>query len=255
MKFIDTHAHLYDEYFLDDLAALLAKAQSAHVEEIYLPNCDQYTIPAMMHICKQFPQILKPMMGLHPCYVKEDYKKELEIVTQWLAIEKFAAVGEIGLDYYWDLSHVAEQQEAFKYQIELAIEYQLPIVIHTRESLDDGIAIVREKQNGNLKGIFHCFSGNLEQAKAIIDLGFHIGIGGVVTYKKSDLPDIIAALPLEAIVLETDAPYLAPMPHRGKKNESAYIPIIAQKIADIKNLSIEDVARITTTNAQQIFKF
>jgi TatD DNase family protein len=193
------------------------------------------------------------MMGLHPCYVKANYLDELNVVKQWLQERKFYAIGEIGLDYYWDLSFKEQQLDTFKQQIDLALQYQLPIVIHSRESIDDCIAIVKEKQNGKLKGIFHCFSGNLEQAKDIIETGLYLGIGGVITYKKSTLPDIIKEISLSYIVLETDAPYLAPVPYRGKRNESAYIPVIAAKIAEMNGIAIEEIASVTTQNAEKIF--
>jgi len=255
MQFIDTHAHMYDEQFLENIDEFVKKAQAEFVNEIYLPNCDQHTIAPMMEICKQYPEVFKPMMGLHPCYVKEDYKAELQIVADWLAKEKFAAVGEIGLDFYWDKTFAAQQIKAFEYQTRLALDYDLPIIIHTRSSTDEAIELLKPLQNGNLKGIFHCFGGTQQQAQQIIDLGFMMGIGGVVTFKKSELPEVLKNVPLSQIVLETDAPYLAPMPFRGKQNQSAYIPYIAEKIAQIKEMSIEDVAQITTSNAQKLFKF
>jgi TatD DNase family protein len=185
---------------------------------------------------------------------QRNYKLELEIAESWLQKEKFSAIGEIGLDYYWDTTFVSEQKEAFNLQMDWALSLQLPIIIHTRESIQDGIDMVRAKQNGNLQGIFHCFGGSAEEAKQIIDLGFYLGIGGVATFKKSSLPEILKDIPLEHIVLETDAPYLAPVPYRGKRNESSYIPIIGTKIAEIKNCSVEEVAAITTQNAERIFR-
>lgn len=255
MKWIDTHAHLYDEQFFSTIDNFVTKAIDEGVAKIYLPNCDQHTITSMLEIAKLYPDVLKPMMGLHPCYVKDDYKDELVIVRDWLQKEKFAAVGEIGLDYYWDITHKAQQQDAFDEQMSLALAYQLPIVIHTRDSIDDGIAMVKNRQNGQLKGIFHCFSGTIAQAEQIIDLGFLLGIGGVVTYKKSTLPEVVAAIDLKHLVLETDAPYLAPVPYRGKRNESNYIPIIGQAVANIKNVPLSDVAAITTANAKALYKY
>ncbi len=246
---------MYDEQFTDHIDVFVQQALDQQVKEIYLPNCDSRTIAPMMRLTEQYPGIFKPMMGLHPCYVKEDYKKELEIVASWLERYEFAAVGEVGLDYYWDLTFAAQQQEAFRYQIQIALDRQLPVIIHTRDSIDDGIGIVRSMQNGNLRGIFHCFSGTAEQARAITGLGFKLGIGGVVTFKKSTLPDILKEIPLEDIVLETDAPYLAPVPYRGKRNESAYIPLIAQKIADIKQTDTATVAAVTTATARTLFKY
>jgi TatD DNase family protein len=193
------------------------------------------------------------MMGLHPCYVKENYKNELNTVAEWLDKNQFFAVGEIGLDYYWDETFVPQQKDAFNVQMDLALQHNLPIVIHTRDSMDDGISMVQKKQNGSLKGIFHCFGGTIDQAKAIIDVGFYLGIGGVATFKKSSLQETLKQIPLSHIVLETDAPYLAPVPYRGKRNESSFIPLIAQMIADIKQCSITEVEKTTTDNANKIF--
>jgi len=251
--FIDTHTHLYDAQFDEDRPEMIARALAAGVERMYLPNCDSGTLAAMQQLCTAFPNHCFPMMGLHPCSVKEDYKKELELVQHELETGKYIGVGEIGLDYHWDTTFVAEQQEAFRLQIDWAIALNLPIVIHTRKSLEDGIAIVREKQQGNLKGIFHCFGGTVEEAKAIIELGFYMGIGGVLTFKNTDLPKTLSEIDLQHIVLETDAPYLAPVPYRGKRNESAYIPLIAHKLAEIKNCPVETVAAITSENARKIF--
>jgi TatD DNase family protein len=254
LSFIDTHTHLYDEQFDQDREQMVQRAIEAGVGKMYLPNCDSETIAPMMHMVDQWPEHCFPMMGVHPCYIKENYKLELEIAESWLQKGKFSAIGEIGLDYYWDKTFVAEQKEAFNLQMDWALSLQLPIVIHTRESIQDGIDMVRAKQNGNLQGIFHCFGGNGEEAKQIIDLGFYLGIGGVATFKKSSLPDVLKDISLEHIVLETDAPYLAPVPYRGKRNESSYIPIIGTKIAEIKNCSVDEVAAITNRNAERIFK-
>ncbi len=251
--FTDTHTHLYDEQFDQDREAIIQKSLAAGVTKMYLPNCDQSTIAPMMDMVQKWPEHCFPMMGLHPCYVKEGYQKELDIVAAWLEKERFAAVGEIGLDYHWDTTFVAQQKEAFNIQMDWALQYKLPIVIHTRESMQDGIDMVRQKQDGNLKGIFHCFGGTVEEAKQITDLGFYVGIGGVVTFKKSGLNEVLQAVPMEYIVLETDAPYLAPVPYRGKRNESSYIPLIAEKIADIKQCSVAVVADVTTKNAAKLF--
>lgn len=253
MIFTDTHTHIYDGQFSDDEAEVIQRAVEDGVTKMYMPNCDSTTIAPMMHMAERYPEHCLPMMGLHPCYVKENYKEELAIAEQQLAENKFTAVGEIGLDYYWDKTYVTQQKEAFEQQIDWALQYNLPIVIHTRESLQDGIDIVRKKQNGNLTGIFHCFSGGEEEARQIIDIGFKLGIGGVVTFKNSKLPEILKSVDLSHIVLETDAPYLAPTPYRGKRNESSYIPLIAEKLAEIKQVSIEEVAEITTANAAALF--
>lgn len=253
MIFTDTHTHLYDEQLAPDESEMIQRALDVGVSKMYMPNCDSSTIDGMLRIAAAYPQHCYPMMGLHPCYVKENYKEELAIVVEQLATGKFYAVGEIGLDYYWDLTFKGQQIEAFGYQIDQALQYQLPIVIHSRESLQDCIDIVREKQNGKLKGIFHCFSGNEEEALQIVELGLFLGIGGVLTFKNSKLPDAIKNVSLNNIVLETDAPYLAPAPYRGKRNESSYIPIIAEKLAEIKQVSIGQIAEITTQNSDKIF--
>lgn len=251
--YIDTHTHLYDEQLMQEEEAMIQRALDAGVTRMYMPNCDSSTINGMMHLADKYPAHCLPMMGLHPCYVKENYQEELSVVEQWLAKRKFAAVGEIGLDYYWDKTHVQQQKTAFEQQMDWALQYDIPIVIHSRESTQDCIDIVRSKQNGKLKGIFHCFSGNLQEAQQVIDLGFYLGIGGVVTFKKAGLAEIVAQLPLDNIVLETDAPYLAPVPYRGKRNESSYIPLVANKIAELKHMDVALVASITTANAEKVF--
>ena len=250
--YTDSHTHLYDEQLTAD-AMQIQRAIDAGVTKMYMPNCDSSTISAMLQLADKWPANCMPMMGLHPCYVKGNYKEELALVAEWLQKRKFYAIGEIGLDYHWDLTYKKEQIDAFETQIDLALQYDLPVVIHSRESTPDCIDIVRSKQNGLLRGIFHCFSGTMEEAVQITSLGFYLGIGGVVTYKKSTLPDIIKEISLSHIVLETDAPYLAPVPYRGKRNESSYIPLIAQKIAEIKNVPLQQVAAITTANAGNVF--
>ncbi|MCW3123238.1 MAG: TatD family deoxyribonuclease [Flavipsychrobacter sp.] len=254
MIFTDSHTHIYDEQLLAD-EHQVQRAIDAGVTKMFMPNCDSTTIESMLQMADQWPENCLPMMGLHPCYVKEHYKQELSIVVDWLQKRKFYAIGEIGLDYHWDLTFKEQQVESFETQIDLALQYDLPVVIHSRESTADCIDIVRKKQNGKLKGIFHCFSGTIEEAQQIVELGFYLGIGGVVTYKKTNLPEVIQAVSLAHIVLETDAPYLAPVPYRGKRNESSYIPIIAAKIAEVLDISVEEVAAATTANNQKIFPF
>jgi TatD DNase family protein len=193
------------------------------------------------------------MMGLHPCSVKADFEKELQVVEKYFETRSFVAVGEAGLDFYWDLTFASQQYEALQRQIELALRFDIPIVIHSRNSIDECIDIIAKNQKGNLKGVFHCFSGSVEQATRIVDLNFHLGIGGVLTFKKSGLDVVLGQLDLERIVLETDAPYLAPVPFRGKRNECSYIKYVAQKLADVKKITVEEICAITTDNAVRLF--
>lgn len=251
--YIDTHTHLYDERLITD-DQQISRAIEAGVTRMFMPNCDSETIPRMLSLADRYPDNCFPMMGLHPTYVKENYQDELAIVREWLAKRKFWAVGEIGLDYYWDVTFKEQQKEAFAAQIDMALQYDIPIVIHSREATQDCIDIVRSKQNGLLTGVFHCFSGTLDEARQIIDLGFYLGIGGSLTYKKNDLPETLKQLSIDNVVLETDAPYLAPVPFRGKRNESAYIPHVAVKLAEVMGLAYLDVAAVTTTNANKLFK-
>jgi TatD DNase family protein len=253
IHFIDSHVHLYDEQFHADQEAMITRALSSRVDRMYMPNCDSSTVAPMLAIADKWKENCFPMMGLHPCYVKDNYKEELENVADWLKKRKFYAVGEIGIDKYWELTHIDQQIEAFEAQIDLALQYKLPIVIHSRESTRDCIEVVREKQNGSLRGVFHCFSGTLGEANEIVQLGFFLGIGGVVTFKKSSLVEVVNEIGLDSIVLETDAPYLAPVPYRGKRNESSYIPLIAERVAEIKDIPIQEVAAITTRNSEKLF--
>jgi TatD DNase family protein len=253
MTFTDTHTHLYDERLIAD-ADQINRAIAAGVTRMYMPNCNSDTIEPMLYLADKWPDNCMAMMGLHPCYVKEDFETELALVAEWLAKRKFYAVGEIGLDYHWDLTFKSQQIAAFEAQIGLAHKYGLPIVIHSRESTGDCIEVVRKLHKGTLKGIFHCFGGSAEEAAAIVELGFHLGIGGVVTYKNSNLTEVLKHVPLSSVVLETDAPYLSPVPFRGKRNESAYIPYIAEKVAGAKGISIEEVASVTNANAASLFE-
>ncbi|MBP7272369.1 MAG: TatD family hydrolase [Saprospiraceae bacterium] len=253
MTLIDTHAHLYSERFDDDRNGMVQRALATGVERMYLPNVDSQSIQGMLALEEAFPQHCFAMMGLHPCSVDANYKKELAIAEKWLADRPFCAVGEIGIDLYWDKTHISEQKSAFITQIHWARELNIPFIIHSRESIDEIIKIVDAEQDGNLRGIFHCFSGTVEQAYIIQQLGFLMGIGGVLTYKKADLPEVVKQVPLTALVLETDAPYLPPTPHRGKRNESAYLTLIAEKLAEAKQTTIEEVAAVTTANALQLF--
>ena len=250
---IDTHSHLYLKEFDTDRKEVVENAVKADIQKIILPNIDSSSVDGMMEMLQTFPDICYPLMGLHPTSVQSNYKEELRNVEKWLKKYKFCGIGEIGIDLYWDKTYKKEQIEAFRHQIDLSIKYQLPIVIHSRDSLNEIFEVLDDYQNSNLNGIFHCFPGNVAQAQKAISLGFFIGIGGIVTFKNSGLDKIVSQLSPENIVLETDSPYLAPAPYRGKRNESAYIKIIAQKIAEILNVDYEEIAEITTKNAMTIF--
>jgi len=252
MKIIDTHCHLYLDEFKDDIDAVIERAKQKGVEKFYLPAIDSEVTAAMLDLEKKFPEC-SAMMGLHPCSVKANFNDELNLVKQWLSERDFAAVGEIGLDFYWDTTFAEQQYEAFKIQMQWALEHNMPIVIHTRNAMNEAIETVQPYAAKGLRGIFHCFSGNFEQAQKIIDMDFLLGIGGVVTYKNSGLQPVIEKVSLDHIVLETDAPYLTPVPFRGKRNESSYLEFVIEKIAEIKNVSAEDVAGVTTSNAEKLF--
>lgn len=254
MYIVDTHTHLYLEDFKTDIEQVIERAQKEGIQKFYLPNIDSSSIDDMLQLEEQFPNMCIAMMGLHPCSVKENYKEELQLVEQWLGKRTFAAVGEIGLDYYWDKTFIPQQKEAFQLQMQWALQYNIPVVIHSRDSLQDCIDMVKQNQNGKLCGIFHCFGGSMDEAKQIMDLNFLMGIGGVVTYKKAGLAELLAYIPLSSLVLETDAPYLTPVPFRGKRNEPSYIKYVAEKIAEAKNASIEEVITATTANAQTLFQ-
>jgi TatD DNase family protein len=254
MIFIDTHTHLYDEASIELQDQHIQRAMAVGVTKMYMPNCDSTTIHHMMAIAERFPNNCFPMIGLHPCYVKENFRDELAIVEQQLAQHSFLARGEVGLDFYWDRNFDKEQKIAFEQQIDWAIALKLPVIIHSRSSTKECIDIIKRKQNGSLVALFHCYSGTAEEAQEIVALGGYLGIGGVVTYKKTNLPELLLTIPIEHIVLETDAPYLAPVPYRGKRNESSYIPIIADKIAEVYQLPLETIAAITSATAQKIFQ-
>lgn len=255
MNIIDTHCHLYAEEFKQDIDAVINKAQLAGVKTFYLPGIESADIPAMLALEANYPNICKPMMGLHPCYVKENWEEELAIIEQWLKQRSFAAIGEIGLDYYWDTHFKMQQQMAFNQQMNWALQYGLPIVIHTRNALQETIEMVKPYAEKGLKGIFHCFGGSIETAKQVTDMGFLLGIGGVLTYKNAGLPAVMEKIDLKHLVLETDAPYLSPVPYRGKRNESSYLIYIVEKLAAIKGVSMEELARITSLNATQLFAY
>jgi len=252
--FIDTHTHLFLAEFNSDRDEAINRAFTAGVHKMFLPNVDRKTISTMLEIAASYPGKIYPMMGLHPTSVKENYKEELKFVEEWFSREKFYAVGETGIDLYWDKTHLDEQKDSFIQQIKIAKNYNLPLVIHSRESFDEIFGIFDHELTGNEKGIFHAFTGTYEQAKKIFDYGFLIGIGGIITFKNSGLDLVIEKTGADHIVLETDAPYLAPVPYRGKRNEPAYIIYTAQKIADLLGMQVQEIERITTANASNIFR-
>ncbi|MEL6943610.1 MAG: TatD family hydrolase [Bacteroidota bacterium] len=250
---VDTHTHLYVEQFAEDRSEVIERAIAAGVKQFYLPNIDSQYIEDLLALEAAYPEHCFAMMGLHPCSVKANYEEELEIVEKWLKKRPFVAVGEIGLDLYWDKTFFEQQKIAFRRQIQWAKELNLPIVIHSRESTWEVIEILRLEKDENLRGIFHCFGGSLEEANAITELDFYLGIGGVLTFKKAKLDETLKNVDLQHIVLETDSPYLAPTPYRGKRNESAYVRLIAEKLAEVKQVSLEEIASITSKNASNIF--
>jgi TatD DNase family protein len=251
---IDTHTHLYAEEFDEDRAEVIQRALDKGVTEFYLPAIDAESHEKMLQLEAEYPNQIFAMMGLHPCYVKpETWEKELEIVENYLHQRAFPAIGEIGIDLYWDKTTLDIQIKAFEKQIDCAIEKDLPIVIHTRESFEETFEVLERKRHPKLRGIFHCFSGNLEQAQHTIDLGFTLGIGGVVTFKNGKIDQFLNEIPLDKIVLETDSPYLAPVPHRGKRNESSYLDLIAGKLVDIYQKDFTEIDMITNENARNIF--
>lgn len=251
MYFIDTHTHIYLPEFHDDREAMMQRAIEANVKISILPAIDSSTHNTMLNVESTYENCYA-MIGLHPCSVNQDYEKELDIIEKHLKQRGFIAIGEIGLDFYWDKTFTEEQYRAFHKQIEVAIQYNLPIVIHSRNAIDECIDVVKE--HPGVTGVFHCFSGNEEQAKKIIDLDFMLGIGGVVTFKNAGLDKVIERIGLSNVILETDAPYLAPVPYRGKRNEPAYVKLVAEKLSSLCNVSIEEIAELTTENAKKLFK-
>ncbi|HEX2617399.1 MAG TPA: TatD family hydrolase [Flavobacteriales bacterium] len=252
--FIDTHAHLYHKQFAGDRDAMLQRALDAGVGKLFLPNIDSESVEAMHALCDARPELCFPMMGVHPCSITEDPSAELEAAERLLRERRYWAVGEIGIDLYWDKTFLKQQQDAFRTQVRWAKELGLPVVIHCRESFAETIAIVEEEHDSRLRGVFHCFTSTPEEGRRILALdGFYLGIGGVLTYPKSGLAATMAVLGPERCVLETDAPYLAPVPHRGKRNESSYIPLVAQALATATGRPLADIERLTTANAEALF--
>ncbi|GLU57156.1 TatD family hydrolase [Dyadobacter frigoris] len=249
---IETHAHIYDEKYDEDRTEMLQRAWDLGIEQIWMPNCDHTTIPGMMQLAKTFPDKCLPMIGLHPTYVKEGFEKELEIVEEWLNKYKFIAIGEIGMDLFWDKTFRAQQEEAFLFQCKLARKHNLWIDIHCREAFWETVALIEKFADSSLTGIFHCFIGTLEEAQKVIDLGFKLGIGGVSTFKNGGLDKVLPFVDLENLVLETDSPYLAPTPYRGKRNEVSYIDLVAQRVADLKQITKQEVIARTTKTAKSL---
>lgn len=251
---IDTHAHIYLEQFNNDRNEVIAGAIRSSVSKIFLPNIDTSTLNLMLDLEAEYPDLCYAMIGLHPCSVNADFEKELKTMQEWLGKRSFTGIGETGTDLYWDKSYRSQQIESLEIQVNWAKAYKLPVILHSRDSLDLSIQTIEKNHTEDLSGIFHCFTGSLEQARRIIDLGFYLGIGGVLTFKNSGLGSIIENIPLENIVLETDSPYLTPHPYRGKRNEPAYLNLIAQRLAEIYDTDIATIADITTENAKKAFK-
>jgi TatD DNase family protein len=251
---IDTHAHIYLQEFDGDRETVISRSVEAGVQRIIMPNIDRHSVDALLETEARYPDVCVATMGLHPCSVKEDFEQELYQVEEWLNSRPFVAVGEIGTDLYWDKTFWAQQQEAFRVQAGWAKEYGVPIIIHCRDSLQPTIEMVEQLQDGTLRGVFHCFGGTVEDAERITRGGFYLGIGGIATFRNGLQPSVIKSLDLSRIVLETDSPYLAPVPHRGKRNEPTYIPLIAARLAEVLGLTTEKVMEITTANAIELFR-
>ncbi len=254
MQLIDTHAHLYLDHFDTDRQQAVKRAVNNGIGRMLLPNVDQSTIEPMLKLSNEFPGKCIPMIAIHPTSIKKNYEKQIELVEEKLNVFNFCAIGETGIDLYWDKTFFKQQLSAFEKHIELAISYNLPLVIHSRSSLKEIFDVLENYKNKNLRGVFHCFPGDTEQAYKVIELGFMIGVGGVITYKNSKIKKVVEEIDLNNILIETDAPYLAPVPKRGKRNESSYLIYIAEKIAEIKNTNKDKVANITTKNAVNLFK-
>lgn len=254
MTYIDTHVHLYSKEFRNDLEDVIQSAVSNGVHKMLMPNVDIDSIEPMKAIATSHSGVCYPMMGLHPCYVKDDFEEQLAAMRKELDTDSYVAVGEIGLDLYWDKTFFEQQKEALRTQAKWGIEKRLPIAIHSREATAEAIQVLEPLTCKELTGVFHCFVGTVEEALRITEMGFYLGVGGVSTFKNGGLDQVLPHIPIEHIVLETDAPYLAPIPFRGKRNESAYIPYIAKKVAEIYQLPLEDIASITTANAKRLFR-
>lgn len=255
MIFIDTHSHIYLPEFAGEQDQVIERAEKAGIRKIFLPNIDSTSAQPMLHLASLYPGICVPMMGVHPTSIKENYRNELKQADDLLQKYSFAGIGETGIDLYWDTSFKKEQIESFEQHVFWAKEYGLPLIIHSRNSIPLLLEILKPKVSDKLRGVFHCFTGNYEQAKQVLDLGFMLGIGGIVTYKNAGVDQVIKKTGIANVILETDAPYLPPVPYRGKRNEPSYLPLVAAKVAEIMELPIEEVAKITTHNAQKLFNF
>lgn len=253
MRWTDTHCHLYLPQFENDRSETIKRAFEAGVHRIILPNIDKESIDDMLRLEKAYPGQCFSAMGLHPCSVKEDFEEQLHLMEDLLHHHTFVAIGEMGTDRYWDTTFWEQQIEAFKIQAEWAKELGLPLIIHCRESMDETIELLEQLQDGSLRGVFHCFNGSVEQAARIEALGFYMGLGGVTTFKKAGMDQVVPHLNPARILLETDAPYLSPVPYRGKRNEPAYIPLIARRVADLLGLSMEQLSTQTEENVQRLF--
>ena len=255
IEFIDTHTHLFEPEFAEDREAVVQRAVEAGVKTLCLPCITEASLSRMEEMCERFPGICYPMIGLHPTELGDDYQVVLDrMYKDLIGNDRYIAVGEVGLDFYWDDTRKKEQLDAFRQQIEWAAEISLPLAIHSRSAFEDLYNVMEEYRSKCLTGVFHCFSGDADEAQKLLSFdGFYLGIGGVVTYKKSTLPSVLADVPLERVVLETDSPYLAPVPRRGRRNESSYVPFVAQKLAEIYGCSVEEVAAVTTENARRLF--
>ncbi len=251
---IDSHSHIYLKEFNDDRQKVIDNAISNGVEKIILPNIDSSSIFDMNYTYNINTELFEMAIGLHPTSVKSDYKKELDLVFKNFNDKKYIAIGEIGIDLYWDKTFVTQQKDAFDFQLALALKYNLPVIIHSRESFDEIIDVLKPYFKKGITGVFHCFPGDVEQAKLVVENGFYIGIGGVLTYKKSNMPDVVKKIPLEYIILETDAPYLSPVPKRGKRNEPAYLIHIAEALSNIIEVDYNKVCKQTTDNSKKLFK-
>lgn len=254
MEYIDSHAHIYAKKFDADRDEVISRCRENGVGKIYMPNIDVGSIEPMLEAAQKYPETCVPMMGLHPCDVDREFEKTLYVMEEWFNKMSFAGVGETGIDLYWDKTTLALQIEALKIQIGWAKEKNLPIILHCRESLSETIEIIRTETDETLTGIFHCFTGTLEQAQEIIEMGFLLGIGGVATFKNGGLDKVLPTIGLDHVVLETDSPYLAPVPYRGKRNSPEYIPLIAQRVSELTGNSLEEVAEKTSLNARAVFK-